>query len=312
MLDTQAVLVAMDTVAGVVPVDGTVEARHETTLATRMMATVTSVSVDVGDRVRAGEVVMILGAEDVDADRESAEAAVVAATAGRQEARKQVARMDTLFAQDVVPLARRDEARLALTVASSRLAAAEAALRQAVNAGRYATLSSPFTGTVVKRHIDPGDLALPGVPLLELTADGPREAVLGVPSDMIRQIEPGSVVVVDGGAFGTSNAIVRAIASGADPRSRTVEVRAALPSNWPTGISVTALIPNQARTIVTIPLSAVIRRGQLTGVRVVTNQGMALRWIRLGRQFAKMGADSVEEPWIEVLSGLEPGERIVP
>jgi hypothetical protein len=86
--------------------------------------------------------------------------------------------------------------------------------------------------------------------------------------------------------------------------SRTVEVRVVLPEGWPTGISVTALIPAGVTRAVTIPNEAVVRRGQLTGVRVVTPQGVALRWIRLGRSVG-------DGERVEVLSGLSAGDEIV-
>ncbi|MBT8396034.1 MAG: efflux RND transporter periplasmic adaptor subunit, partial [Gemmatimonadetes bacterium] len=75
-----------------------------------------------------------------------------------------------------------------------------------------------------------------------------------------------------------------------------------LPADWPTGVSLTALVPGGTTRAVTIPVDAVVHRGQLTGVRVVTADGVALRWIRLGR--------AVGEGRIEVLSGLEAGDEI--
>jgi hypothetical protein len=85
--------------------------------------------------------------------------------------------------------------------------------------------------------------------------------------------------------------------------SKTVEVRVILPADWPTGVSVTALVPGGTTQAVTIPSSSVVRRGQLTGVRVVTADGPALRWVRLGR--------AVDAETVEVLSGLTAGDEIV-
>jgi hypothetical protein len=85
--------------------------------------------------------------------------------------------------------------------------------------------------------------------------------------------------------------------------SKTVEVRVTLPADWPTGVSVTALVPLGTTQAITVPNSAIVRRGQLTGVRVLTADGAALRWIRLGR--------AVDENRVEVLSGLTEGDQIV-
>jgi hypothetical protein len=86
--------------------------------------------------------------------------------------------------------------------------------------------------------------------------------------------------------------------------SKTVDVRVILPADWPTGVSVTALVPAGVTRAITIPTGAVVRRGQLTGVRVVTADGVSLRWIRLGRTVG-------EGERVEVLSGLNAGDQIV-
>ena len=89
-----------------------------------------------------------------------------------------------------------------------------------------------------------------------------------------------------------------------------MEVRADLPATWPTGVSVTALVPARTHEGITIPESAVVRRGQLTGVSVVGEDGVSLRWIRVGRRIETVDAHGDAWTAVEVLSGLEPGERI--
>lgn len=309
-LGGETMQVEAESLAGIVPVDGTVTARRQAVVSTRMMARITSVEVEVGDQVRAGQVLLRLGTEDVAANRARAEAALRAAAAARDEASKQAARMDTLYAQDAVALVQRDQTRLALVQAESQVTLAEAALREVETAEEYAALTAPFAGTVVSRSAAVGDLAQPGVALMGVAADGPREVVLGVPPELAVTLESGDEIVVQGEAVGKAMAPVRAIASGADPRTRTVEVRADLPATWPTGVAVTALVPEAARQGIAIPESAVIRRGQLTGVRVVTDQGDMLRWVRLGRRLEASGSEDSVEARVEVLSGLEPGERI--
>jgi RND family efflux transporter MFP subunit len=304
--------VAAENLAAVLPVPGTVVARRRAALSTRMMAHVSSISVEVGDVVRAGQTLLRLGTDDIAVNRVKAQAAVAAATAARDEAARHAARMDTLYAQDAVARVQRDQARLQLRQVESQLATAEAALQEVESANRYAVIRAPFAGAVVSRHIHEGDLAAPGMPLLEIEATGPREAVFAVPADIAEHVAVGDRVTVTAGADLTADAEVRAVASGADPRTRTVEVRATLPGDWPTGVALTALVSAGARTGVVVPERAIVRRGQLTGVRVMTPAGELIRWVRLGRRVTPLatGDDTVEER-VEVLSGLEPGERIV-
>jgi RND family efflux transporter MFP subunit len=286
-----------------VPVEGTVVARNRAEITTRMMARVSDLTTDIGTRVKAGQVLLRLGTEDIAANRAKAEAAVMVAQAARDEAEKHAHRMDALLAQDVVPQVQRDQAHLQLTQAESQVAMASATHREVETAGSYASIRAPFDGEVVSRYIDEGDVAAPGMPLLVVEEAGPREGRLAVPVGAAAGLEVGSTVKVTTLGGREADAPVRVVAAGADPRSKTVEVRVTLPSDWPTGVSVTALIPGGTIQAVTIPSSAVVRRGQLTGVRVVTSDGAALRWIRLGRA---VGGDRVE-----VLSGLNPGDEIV-
>ncbi|KPK04321.1 MAG: hypothetical protein AMS20_08705 [Gemmatimonas sp. SG8_28] len=286
------------------PVEGTVAARHRTEITTRMMARITSLPVEVGTRVSAGQVLVRLGTEDIAANRAKAEAAVIASQAAADEARRHAARMDTLFAQDVVAQAQRDQARLGLAQAESQLALANATLREVETAASYSTIQAPFAGAVVARYADPGDVAAPGMPILVVEDNEPRDAVLSVPADLAAGLRRGMtlrVTTVDGR---TAQAPIRAISGGADPMTRTVEVRAELPGDWPTGVSATGLVPAGTFDGVAIPSSAVIRRGQLTGVKVLTEDGVAVRWIRLGRTLDN-------DQRVQVLSGLEPGDRIV-
>jgi len=286
------------------PVEGTVTARQRAEITTRMMARITSLPVDVGSRVTAGQVLVRLGTEDIAANRAKAEAAVTAAQAATDEARRQAARMDTLYAQDVVAQVQRDQAHLGLAQAESQLALANATLREVEAAASYSTIEAPFAGAVVARYVDPGDVAAPGMPILVVEDRNPRDAVLAVPADVAAGLSRGMkirVTTVDGRS---TEAPIRAIAAGADPMTRTVEVRAELPADWPTGVAATGLVPAGAFEGVAIPASAVVRRGQLTGVRVLTDDGVAVRWIRLGRTLG-------DNERVQVLSGLEPGDRIV-
>jgi len=307
----ETLLVETESLTALLPVHGTVRARQQAVVSTRLMARITSVEVEVGDRVAAGQVLLRLGTDDIAVSRARAEASLRVAEAARDEAARHVTRMDTLYAQDAVPMVQRDQARLGLVQAESQVTLAEATLQEVGAAVGYAALRAPFGGTVVSRTAGVGDLATPGSPLVGLAGDGPREVVLGVPPAMAATLTEGQEIAVQSDAAGEASATVRAVASGADPRTRTVEVRADLPATWPTGIAVTAMVPAGVREGIAIPESAVVRRGQLTGVRVVTETGATLRWIRLGRRIQPFGEEGATEARVEVLSGLESGDRIV-
>jgi RND family efflux transporter MFP subunit len=301
---TNTLTVTAEQLTATVPVEGTVAARHRSEITTRMMARITSLPVTVGTEVPAGGVLVRVGTEDIAANRAKAEAAVAAAQAARDEAVRHAARMDTLYAEDVVAQVQRDQANLQRTQAESQLALAKATLSEVETAASYAVIRAPFAGAVVARFADPGDMAAPGMPIVILEDTEPRDAVLAVSADLAQELEVGMTIRVTIPDGRMTMAPIRAISAGADPMTRTVEVRAELPAAWPTGVSATALVPSGSFSGVAIPADAVVRRGQLTGVQVVTDAGVTLRWIRLGRFL-----DDNER--VVVLSGLEPGDRIV-
>jgi RND family efflux transporter MFP subunit len=294
-------MVSVSTLPVLSPVEGSVHARRRADISTRMMARIVEIPVEIGSTVKGGQTLVRLGTEDVAAGRAKAEAGVRVAQAARDEAARHAARMDTLYSLDVVPLVQRDQAHLGLVQAESQLAVAEATLREASIASEYARIPAPFDGRVVAKLVDAGDMANPGIPLLVVESTGARDAVLAVPVELAQSLEEGDVVAVSRPEGSRVEGRVRAVAAGADPRMRTVEVRVEVPADWPTGTQVTGLLASGTRTAVTIPVSAVVRRGQLTGVRVVSEQGVGIRWIRLGRTFGDQ---------VEVLSGLAEGDRI--
>ena len=284
------------------PVDGSIQARERAEISTRMMARIADVPVEIGARVRRGETLVRLGTSDVAAGRAKAEAGVEVARAARDEAARNAARFDTLHQLDVVSLVQRDQARLALVQSEAALEVAQATLDEADVAVGYATITAPFAGAVVARYVDPGDLAAPGSPLVTLESDGARDAVLAVPVAQTADLAVGDTVVLERPDGTRASGTVRVVAAGAESKTRTVQVRVTAPEGWSTGASVRGLIPTGSRQSVTVPVEAVVRRGQLTGVRVESDGAAQLRWVRLGRALGDR---------VEVLSGLEAGERIV-
>jgi len=289
-------------------VDGRVAARNEVEIATRMMAHITAIPVDVGDRVQKGAVLVRLGVEDVDANRAGAKAAVEAASLAAAEARRHVARMDTLHAVDAVPTVQVDQARLQLAAAESQLVMAQSSLRSVETAASYSTIVAPFAGNVVSRYADPGDMAAPGMPLLVIQDETAREGRIAVPSSAREHVSPGSTIEISAAGFEPVTAEIRSVSTGVDPMTGTVQVVTELPTDWVPGTTLTAQVPVGMRQGIAIPESSVVRRGQLTGVRVVGEDGPAIRWVRLGRRVAGREMDT---PHVEILSGLTAGEQIV-
>ena len=252
---------------------GTVRAVRQAGLATRMMARIETIRVRAGDRVRSGQVLATL-------ERGAVMAAGSQATAGLDLATTNLRRMERLYADSAIPIAQLEGARAAFEQARGHSDAASAELA-------YASLVAPFDGVITARNADPGDLAAPGQPVLIVEDLGAREIVIGVPEPVAAALVIGKTVrVLIGAEEKVVTAKIAAIVPSADPVSRTVEIRLTTSTPLTPGLTAIAEFPMAGRPTgdLMIPVSAVVQRGELTGVFLVLADSTArLRWIRLGR-----------------------------
>ena len=273
----------------------TIEAGRSAALSTRMSGRIMRIAVDVGSRVNSGQVLVTLDAGDI-------EGAIARAEAAERQARRTFERLESLARDGAATEQEVDDARAALEVA-------EAAIREAVAQRSYTTLVAPFPGWVTARMADPGDLALPGQPILTLIGDGVVKAVADIPADVAIRLEPGEPLTI---RHPTSSDHYRArvarLAPAVQPEARLVRVEAELESESDTpppplpGAYVRLEVGEGSGRTLWLPDDAVHQRGQLTGVWVVDRETLHLRWIRPGQRRA--GA-------IEVLAGVERNELVV-
>jgi RND family efflux transporter MFP subunit len=145
----------------------TVQSTAEAELATRSSGAVRQVTVDVGSRVSRGQVLVVLDPQDV-------EARIAAAAAGERQARRYHGRIQALERDGAATGQELDDA-------LARLEMAEAASQEAAAQRAYAVLTAPFAGVIVRRDVDPGDLAIPARPILTLVDPESIEVVVDLP-----------------------------------------------------------------------------------------------------------------------------------
>jgi RND family efflux transporter MFP subunit len=297
-----AFVVADTTLTDGVEAFGNAEPGRRAVLATRLMVRVTEVLVQEGAVVGAGQVLARLDATELDARRERVAAGLSAAEASWRDAETTARRFRALYADSAAPKAQLDQAEAALARAEAGVREARAAGSELDAVGDYATLRAPFAGVIVRREIDPGSLAAPGQPLLiiedhselRITVTAPPTAARGVAprarlggsiAGLPVNAEVEGVVPAPGGHLMTVNALVD---------NRTGE---AVP-----GGAATLILPAGRRAARLVPAAAVVREGDLTGVRARRAGGWELRWTRLGR---------VEGGMVEILAGLEAGDTVL-
>ena len=171
----------------------------------------------------------------------------------------------------------------------------------------YTRLAAPFSGIVTARMADPGTMAAPGVPLLQVDQAGALQLQTTVDESAIGAIHKGMKVevAIDGAGSADIAGTVAEIVPAADPASHSFLVKIDLPSSGQlrAGMYGTAEFPNGVRQAILIPRSAVVLRGSLACAYVLDGQGIAqLRYLTLG---------AAQGDLVEVLSGISSGEKLV-
>ena len=171
----------------------------------------------------------------------------------------------------------------------------------------YARVASPIKGIVTAKHVDAGGMAAPGAPLVTIEDDSRYRLEADVEASRIGNIQTNDQVQVRIDALGGLELTGRVseIVPTADPASRSHTVKIDLPAlpSLRSGSYGRASFAAGQRQAITVPLKAVIERGQLVSVFVVDDSGTArVRLIKTGKSYGDR---------VEVLTGLSEGERIV-
>lgn len=287
--------------------DGVVEAVQQADLTAQTAGRVTVVNVDVNDRVARGDVLLRLTAVEQQAGVNTARAQLRAAEAAASEAEANYRRYAALAGGQYVSRAQIDQARAARDSAAAARDAARAQVAQASQQTDYTVVRAPFAGLVSARRVEPGESVAPGQPLMAVYAPGALRIEVQVPqseAEAIRTAKRARVALADGRTVDAAEVVVF---PAADPSTHSVGVRVTLPdmSTAPApGVTAKVLFPIAGVSngaAVSIPVSALVQRGEVSGVYVVAGNRIALRQVRLGQRSGDR---------VEVLAGLKSGETV--
>jgi len=308
-------IAAVETVPFVTRASGSVEPVRRVMPGTKILGRIEAVEVREGDRVERGQLLARFESRDLSAAVAQAEAAVEMAEAQLENAVAQNDRMRDLHSRGSVTDKALEDAATGFRVAQAAVAQAEANLAAArVHLG-YAEVRSPLAGWVVAKEVEAGDMTVPGAPLFTLEDLSQVKIDVSVPEAEVVGLAAGDdalVEVLDRRLAATIDRIVPA----ADPASRTFSVQLLLDNpggEWKSGMFARVSFEHGERHALRVPASAVVERGQLEGIFVVAGGAggstsvAQLRWIKTGRTYD----DPDGGLRVEVLSGLEKGERYV-
>lgn len=302
--------VASNTNTPFLSVSGKIQSTNSADLSTRIMGYVSKVYVNVGDKVKKGQLILSINSSDLQAKKAQVEASVAEAQAAFNNSEKDYNRFKNLYAQNSATPKEMDDMTARFEMAKARLEAAKQ-MRNEVNAQfAYSNITAPFSGVVTSKMIESGDMANPGMPLITIETPGAFEVIAMVPETEISEIVTGAEVDVLVKAIHTSlKGTVSEVSTSAKHTGGQYLVKIALnktEDNILSGMFVTVQFPveRQAQnTMVLIPTEAIVTQGQLSGVYTISQSNTAmLRWLRLGRQYGDL---------VEVLSGLSANESYI-
>ncbi len=287
--------------------EGVVEAVKQSTVAAQISGRVVAVNFDVGDRVKKGQVIVRIDPAEVNQTYAASQAQIAQAEATLRNAKAQYERTQRLVEQKFMSAAAMDKAQADYQAAKAQLAVAEAGGGQAAATRGYATVTAPYSGVVSARHVELGEMAVPGKPLMTGFDPGELRVTASMPQyqlDAVRKLASASV------EFPALKKRIQAsrvsILPAADAQTHTTQVRLDLPPGieglYPGMFARAYFAVGRVKKLL-IPASAVALRSEVAGAYVVGENGeIRFRQLRLGE--AAGGGD------VEVLAGVAPGEKV--
>lgn len=256
---------------------GSIRARTEIAMGFRVDGKVTQRLVDVGQRVKPGDVLARLDAVDYALSVRQAEAQLASAEKQVEISRLALNRAQILQEKNITSQSTLEQSQLTYDQAVSSRDAAKSSLEQAENRVAYTVLTADVAGIVTAANAEAGQVITAGSPVVTVAQDGAKEAAIAVPETDIGEFRVGKTVQV--GFWSHSNLAlegkVREVAGSADSQSRTFAVRISLPENPTVLLGMTASVSvktDDAKPAFVLPLAALSRQGDQAVVWLVDRQ----------------------------------------
>ena len=298
------------TTATVRSIPGVIAAATEVQMAFQTLGRMIERPVDLGDRVKAGDLLARLDPEDLAASTRAAEAALVAAEVDLTTARDTADRARSLAQCSVASTARLELAEQVLSGAQSAVEQARARLESARDAEGHAVMTAPIDGVVSAIRAAPGAVVAAGDPVLRLSSENELEARVDLTAAELDGITPGTEFLIsrDQDDAQPIRGRVDRISPVADAQTRTRRVHIALPkgSGLRLGNLVRASRVTGQTLALTMPAAALLDSPQGPAVWIVHRQGDTAH---VGLQLVETGARVGDR--IEVIQGLAPGAEVV-
>ncbi|PDQ01760.1 efflux transporter periplasmic adaptor subunit [Klebsiella quasipneumoniae] len=287
---------------------GEIHAHDETILSFRTGGRIVTRSVDIGDRVNAGQLLATLENTTSQNQLDGAQADYEGAKASAQVAALNVSRMQKLMPTGAIARTQLDNARADWLVARARLKNSESALRNARENLGWTRLIAPQSGMITEVSASAGQVVTGGESVLTLATGEARDVVFDIakPDAIPPQEQAGLRVSLLSDPSVQASAALRDISPQADPQTRTWRVRATLqnpPLAMALGASVTVTLPATGPHGYALPASALSRVGDKPAVYVINPQSQAQLRVVVPAYYTATS--------VIISGGLEPGDRVI-
>jgi len=297
--------VAVSTVDDIYEITGTVRSNQTSLVASRVMGVVTSVNVKEGDFVQKGQLLLTIDDRDAVQRLQAANMSAEAAKQSQSLAEKTWQRYKKLHDEEVVSQQEMDRMDTQKKLADAEYNRVKAMADEAATYMSFTKVTAPAAGRITEKRIEAGSMATPGMPLLVLEGGGSSYIEVSMDAGIGPAVKTGMPVEAEVDTMprplaGTIKEVFPAI----DPASRTFTAKIGFKNANPrSGLFARVRIPIGKKEAVLVPERAIIRKGQLTGVYAVDDQGLVTyRLVRTGKSFAA---------GTEILSGLKARDRII-
>jgi len=285
-----------------------IESERRITLSTKVMGKITFLPFEKGASVQAGQVLLKIQADDMQAKRAQVAANLVETKAMLKNIETNYNRMQDLFSRGSATQKEFDDITAAYESAKAKVTAVQEADKELADVMSYASLASPVSGFIAEKFVQQGDMAAPAMPLLVVEGGGVSKAAARVPESDIALFRKGDKVDVQIDAIGKSvKGTVEQISQSGSGGSREFDVTVRLEkitnADLKSSMFAKVLLKKGVEKGVTIPESVLVNRGDLEGVFVMSSAGESLlRWVRTGKR---------SNGNVEILSGLSAGETVI-
>lgn len=287
---------------------GEVRARHEVSLGFRVGGKLSARTVNLGDTVKAGQVLAHLDPADLRQSQQVSEADLAALAADLRLARVEVERTRTLKASGFVSQAALDSKETVLRAAEERHAAAQNRVGLARNQAAYAVLHAHADGVIAQTLAESGQVVTAGQAIVRVAQDGEKEVVISVPENRIAEFSRGRTLRLSFWALPGATTVgrVREVAPQADAVTRSFVVRVSLTEAVPLlrlGMSATVSLDNGVMdSLISLPATAIFQKDRRPAVWVVQAGRVQLRPVEV----VTWGNGTVS-----IRAGLHAGEVVV-